>query len=1128
MTRRRIIFLLLLIFTALLWASPRGRAGLGWGASRLLAATSAITGSVMVRNVDAGTPSWQNDRLEIQLNGVDAPPAGFNLQGYLLSGADGFYCGALTVSNGTVNTALDFPGRNLIAQYDTFRMMWDKELFASVLPPAPLALLRQVVSSAGDTPAKVGYGVGLVNQARVMATHANLARSAAAAGNLAGARVHTEHTRNILFGTSDPRYGDFDGNGTAENPGDGYGVLRYAANADLKLLEAAESEGVTAEMADQLFAASLSIANFAPASGGNTWADQLVARSGEVGSAADAAAAAAPATAMRDLANQIVDGVDANQNGTVQPITGEGGALTAFLTVQRAMAYNPGGGIAGEIVVQPSASSPTSDRISVALENVPKPSAGIALWAYLLGSDGKRLVLGEVPWDNGAVAASFSYPARNLLGEFDGFRLSQGAVYAQDALPAGPLGPIRRALVSADDTPNKTGYGVGLVQQAQLVQDLASQMSASASADNITQAQARGREALNVLVGKNDPRYQSGAADPGDGFGLLGYAAGLDLSMQQLLSSTGVTANMTTRGGEARSAIANFHPATGTGTWSDDLIAKIQGVLGTNDVITAAPLADQAAALANNILNGDGSKSGARAAYLAAQQTADYIPKESGATAPVEPPVAGPNPDSQENDDLCSRAKSIPSGTVRRHTFHYEGDQDWVSFTAQANKSYVIEVTGVGANADPVLFLYDNCGSAPGSFDSNAFGNSVRLIWNATRNGSYFLQLRQFDPVVSGAGTEYDLKITLDETPPASPTNLRCLAVDTTTLAIQWQRSPEFDVTGYRVTYGNQNSSDTGIRDVAGADTTFLELSQLTPNELYFLRVVALDFSRNESAPSGELQCRPVQPADSTAPLLTAMQPGLSGLYTTTASSLTFSGAASDSGGNLSRVVVRNTSISQQKSDFSLSSGLDDFRVEDMPLRVGDNAIQVTVYDEANNSTIYPLNVQRLADSRGAVIIIAGHNETFGLQTNIYNSTNRAYRIFESAGFTDDDIYYIAPVAQDADRDGTADEVDATASPAAFQEAITVWAKNRVGADKPLFIYMMDHGLADKFCVTGCAGANSITPEEMDTWLRQLETGPDATQVTVVYEACVSGSFINRSSVTDSISKPGRVIITST
>jgi hypothetical protein len=268
-------------------------------------------------------------------------------------------------------------------------------------------------------------------------------------------------------------------------------------------------------------------------------------------------------------------------------------------------------------------------------------------------------------------------------------------------------------------------------------------------------------------------------------------------------------------------------------------------------------------------------------------------------------------------------------------------------------------------------------------------------------------------------------------------------------------------------------------------------------------------------------------PEDPTIPAISLQQPTTAADYTTAASILTFSGVATDAGNNLSRVQVRNITKGEEKWDYSLSGGSSSFRVEDLPIGAGQNTIRLTVYDAAGNSADKTVIVQRIGGSPGGVIIVAGHNETFGLQTNIYNSANRAYRIFRSAGFTDDDIYYIAPVAQDANQDGS-DNVDQLASVAAVQQAITVWAKTKVAPDKPLFIYLMDHGLENRFCVTGCNPGNSFTPADFDTWLRQLEDESGVTEVSVFMEACVSGSFINRKEVTDSISKGGRVIITST
>ena len=393
---------------------------------------------------------------------------------------------------------------------------------------------------------------------------------------------------------------------------------------------------------------------------------------------------------------------------------------------------------------------------------------------------------------------------------------------------------------------------------------------------------------------------------------------------------------------------------------------------------------------------------------------------------------------------------------------------------------------------------------------------------------SYFIRLQQFDSTFFGAEANYTIAVSVDGAPPSAPTNPRCISIDATTVGVQWRKSPERDVRKYRIGYSNLSGTFSGSEDVDGAETTYYELGSLTTGSTYRMRVRALDFSNNESPESGEVLCIAQTPADSTLPSLVIQQPTSSATYTTTAEKLTFTGTAADSGGNLSRVQVRNVTKGGEKWDYTLSGASDTWRVEDLELGAGDNTISVKVYDAAGNTAEQSIVVKRLGSSPGAVIIIAGHNETFGLQTNIYNSTNRAYRIFKSAGFIDDDIFYLAPVAQDPDKNGVADEVDATSSPTAFQQAITVWAKTKVDANKPLFIYMMDHGLADKFCVTGCAGANSITPAQMDGWLDTLESESGVKEVTVVYEACVSGSFVHKQNVTDSISKPGRVIITST
>jgi hypothetical protein len=135
--------------------------------------------------------------------------------------------------------------------------------------------------------------------------------------------------------------------------------------------------------------------------------------------------------------------------------------------------------------------------------------------------------------------------------------------------------------------------------------------------------------------------------------------------------------------------------------------------------------------------------------------------------------------------------------------------------------------------------------------------------------------------------------------------------------------------------------------------------------------------------------------------------------------------------------------------------------------------------------------------------------------------------VFGAAGYDDDHIDYLATSAQDPNGDG-ASEVDGQATPANLEQAVRTWAASRVGPGKPLYIYMMDHGLAEAFCVDGCGASGRVTPQALSSWLSDLESSSGVTGVNIIIEACHSGSFIDRLSVTDSLAKAGRVVISST
>lgn len=164
--------------------------------------------------------------------------------------------------------------------------------------------------------------------------------------------------------------------------------------------------------------------------------------------------------------------------------------------------------------------------------------------------------------------------------------------------------------------------------------------------------------------------------------------------------------------------------------------------------------------------------------------------------------------------------------------------------------------------------------------------------------------------------------------------------------------------------------------------------------------------------------------------------------------------------------------------------------------------------------------------SPGALVLVAGrYAPDDPLQPNIYNVTNAVYRLFLQHGYSKDRIYYLAPTLSiDADNNGQFDDVNATATQVNLQEAITVWAANKVSAERAFNLYMMDHGSYDQLYLDRPFN-EWITAAQVDTWISTLEAAVPNVKVNIIVDACYAGSFIDPA---DEVSSNNRVVIAST
>lgn len=227
--------------------------------SRTTPLTPAVTpqpASPFPTSASGGTAGFRDqlavaDQFFLTLSAVPAPPDGQTYQGWLL-GDDG-----TTLSTGIISLAPDGSAaltwnsptsENLLSRYARFQITLEpsagsatptgKVVFSGGLEGVALENARQLfVRNDGEpaTPLDTAFALGLRAETELAVQHVTNAVNAAAIGALDEMRAHLEHVINILEGASGPHFGDHDGHGTAENPGDGFGVVGYAAQIAILL-----------------------------------------------------------------------------------------------------------------------------------------------------------------------------------------------------------------------------------------------------------------------------------------------------------------------------------------------------------------------------------------------------------------------------------------------------------------------------------------------------------------------------------------------------------------------------------------------------------------------------------------------------------------------------------------------------------------------------------------------------------------------------------------------------------------------------------------------------------------------------------------------------------------------------
>jgi hypothetical protein len=243
-------------------------------------------------------------------------------------------------SDGTL-VYVDPAGRNLLGTFDSFEITVQPQPDTSpnpsgevaaynALPPQALAHIRHVLAGYPSTPAQIGLGVGLLQDAETLNTTALAMQSAQQQGDLAGVRRDAEAIVNLMVGKSSADYGDLDGDGKVVDPSDGFGLLLNGANSgyiegvlDHATL-AAQSPDATPNVKVHAGHVAVCAQNL------SDWAPQLRDLGKQIAHSSDVQSAAPDVAKVVALAKTYLNGQDLNGDEQIDPVKGEGGAKTAI------------------------------------------------------------------------------------------------------------------------------------------------------------------------------------------------------------------------------------------------------------------------------------------------------------------------------------------------------------------------------------------------------------------------------------------------------------------------------------------------------------------------------------------------------------------------------------------------------------------------------------------------------------------------------------------------------------------------------------------------------------------------------------------------------------------------------
>jgi hypothetical protein len=319
----------------------RTRAGSG-AAGRSI----AFSGQAAFIDSPADGPLGHSDALVATASGLAAPSAGSQYDAWLVDAQTGHATALGTLAPHAGGFALTYsgdgrggqPGTNLLGitlrprleitlDHGAVQRPSGNIMLAGALPPGAFQHVQHLLVSWSDTPGKIGFLVGLLNQSRLLDEQSLILQSIASSADAPAIQCLTQTIVDIIEGAHGANYKAIPGYCDVEDVaaiGDGYGIL----GSDGYLAGVTDHASLAAQSADATNSIHLHAGNVEIAA--TNMRDWVTTIDRDAVNLINNPNDTSKVDEIATLADRAYHGTDSDGDGQVDPVAGEAGAVVAY------------------------------------------------------------------------------------------------------------------------------------------------------------------------------------------------------------------------------------------------------------------------------------------------------------------------------------------------------------------------------------------------------------------------------------------------------------------------------------------------------------------------------------------------------------------------------------------------------------------------------------------------------------------------------------------------------------------------------------------------------------------------------------------------------------------------------